>query len=331
VPSRNARVVLGWTVAGMAMLWSVAGRADTPVDGPDDPASHDELDSRAAKVDMLSAIAARPGDPLAEDERRAGAPGRAKRGTGRFAKPGRSDRMMDGPARHGPHGPRERMLGEGEIDQAMTFLKEHWPERHTLLDHLRLEDPEAFALALRNIWPQLARLVELSQDNPELAKAEVEMVKLEAKILRAARALHMKARQAGVDLPENAAGLNELPDEFKTSVSDLKELLGQRFDLQIKRSELRIQELANQLAQYRQRLESQRQDKSEEVNHMLDRLLKRRAGFKRHRGIRGRGPGAWLHGRHGGLAPQSSQPTAPPPPPPPPPPGESRPETPPGQ
>lgn len=194
--------------------------------------------------------------------------------------PGRD--MMDG--RRGPgrfHG-RRRMPSAEQVEEGMAFLEENWAERHTMMAQLQDDDPEAFELAFRNIWPQLSRLIELSHRNPELAGVEAELIKSEYEILRTTRAYHKITRGAG-GAGEPAKGDTPDPstDESAEILKELEALVGQRFDLQIKRSELRIQELADQLTQHRQRLETQRQNKQTEVADTVRRLTSAKRSQKR--------------------------------------------------
>jgi len=191
------------------------------------------------------------------------------------------------------------MPSQTQIEEGMTFLKERWSERHALMEQLRIDDPEAFGLAFRNMWPQLARMIEQCREYPELGELEVALVKVEFKILRATRAYHAASRRedAGrTDPSEDKGPAGEGGGE--ALLSKLKEAVGERFDLQIKRSELKIQQLADQLTQQRERLEEQRQNKQEEVAEVVKRLTSKRFSPKHLRGMRSRGMRGKSRDRH---------------------------------
>lgn len=285
------------TLVGLSLAFGAPTRGEGP-DGASHPRAADEAGSPGqaqpadSELELPSALAGGPQDPAADDDA-IRSPGRPRRDPARFGPPSKyGTRHGRGPFPHRRHTPTEE-----QVNEAMAFLKEHWPERHALIAKLQQEDPQAFGLALQSIWPQLARLIELSYDNPELAKVEVETVKLEAQILRATRALHVTASQAGLELPKEGDDLEDLPDQLKEPVNRLKDLIGQRFDLHMKQSELRIQELTEQLAYHRQRLEEARKDKQDEVARILKDLMYKQLGPKRPEGLRGAGGRARYFGR----------------------------------
>ncbi|MBN1342834.1 MAG: hypothetical protein JXQ73_09160 [Phycisphaerae bacterium] len=200
----------------------------------------------------------------------------------------------------GPAGPKHAPPGQGrtaatprgpsewQIEQGMTFLQEQWPERHAMMLQLQVDDPQAFALAFRNIWPQMAKMIELHRNKPELAEVEIALVKLEFEIRRVARSYHMAARKAGLRLADEPEETEGLPESLKDTLASLKDLIAQRFDLEIKRAELRIQELSEQLNEQRERLEQRRQSKQEEVDRLASKMISKKFPPRR---IRDEGPG----------------------------------------
>jgi len=145
-----------------------------------------------------------------------------------------------------------------QIEEAMAFLKQHWPERYAMLEDMRTADPDAFSRLSRNMWPQVVRLMDLSLRNPELAEVEMSLVKLEFDIHEALRHVH-RARDKG---------------DSQEAEARLKELIGRRFDLEIRRTELNIQELEERLNQQKQHVEIRRQDKEAQVSRMFQEMLK---------------------------------------------------------
>jgi len=170
-------------------------------------------------------------------------------------------------------GPRARMVPPERVEEGMAFLKEHWPERYETLDRLRKDDPEAFGMAFRNAWPQLVRIIELSRRNPEMAEIEMALVKVEFEVHGA---LHRHRRAVEKGETQQALAIQE----------ELKELLAQRFDLDIRRTELRIQELEERLVQQRQQLEARRQEKQAHVDRVVQDLLSHQPALLHGRGKR---------------------------------------------
>ena len=97
--------------------------------------------------------------------------------------------------------------------------------------------------AMRNIWPHLAGIKSLYRSQPETAKAEIDMIKVEAKIARTVREYHMAAKQSAATQPAQKGDDPPKDEKVEAAAARLRELVGQRFDLHLKRSELRIQEL----------------------------------------------------------------------------------------
>jgi len=254
------------------------GRPDGAKPPPPGPPPAKALDRPLAE--------AREDDDIGRGSRR-----RTSRGGGRegFPGPGKigPPRGRLGPGRHGGH---RRMPSETQIEEGMAFLKEHWSERHTLMEQLRIDDPEAFGLAFRNMWPQLARMIELCREYPELGQIEVALVKVEFKVLRATRAYHAASKREDADPTDPSENRGPAAEDGREALlAELETAVGERFDLQIKRSELRIQQLADQLTQQRERLEEQRRNKQEEVADVVKRLTSKRFSPRHLRGMRSRG------------------------------------------
>lgn len=153
--------------------------------------------------------------------------------------------------------PRHPVTAE-QIDEGMAFLKQQWPERYEKLERLRREDPDAFTLAYKNLWPQLSRMIDLIRRNPELAEVEMSLVRIEGDIQTALR----------------KAGKAASPDEAEQSKAKLKELIGKRFDLDIQRTEMRIQELEERLVQQRQQLDARKQEREKRVEQITEEMMK---------------------------------------------------------
>jgi len=284
----SERLLTGLTLVGLA-IGSAAAGPDALADETD-PAEPRIADDGLGWPGPGPLLAEGPdGAPLSDDPPQIGKRGR-RRSPGRGGEdgflprgPGPGGRDMAdrsrGPGRF--HG-RRRMPSADQIEEGMAFLKEHWSERYTMMAQLQDDDPEAFNLAFRNIWPQLSRLTELSYRNPELASVEAELIKLEYDILRRVRAYHRAAENApDPGQPAQSDTPGPTTNRSAEGLEELEALVGERFDLQIKRSELRIQELADQLTQHRRRLETERQNKQAEVADMVRRLTSAKRFQKR--------------------------------------------------
>ncbi len=257
----------------------------------------DGLSAEAKEDKAETSIRARPGGGPPVDE-----PLRAREFVG-GEREGASDDFGPGrrPGRRGSAGMRARAWGRGhgmgrhavseqQIEEGMAFLKTHWSERHSLMERLRVEDPEAFALAYRNIWPQLSRMIELYENRPDLARVEIALVKKEFELLRTVRYYRMAIGRPGRGQDDQTSTTQPEDARAREILNKIRSLVSERFDLQVRRSELRLAELAEQLEIQQQRLEQQRRNKAAEVDQTVQDLISRRFPGRRLRDLRQEGP-----------------------------------------
>ncbi|MBN1488846.1 MAG: hypothetical protein JXA69_02925 [Phycisphaerae bacterium] len=160
--------------------------------------------------------------------------------------------------RRGPYG-RGPMYGFGPetLDRGMAFLKEHYPELHDRLQHMKENDSLAFQRQMRRIMPRLPELIELADRDPDLAKLIFREHQLEMDI----REVFVQYRDA-----EDAA----LAAEFK---GRLTELVSEQFDVRQEKLKLMIADLERQLEQKKQALAEREQKKAEIIDLELRRRL----------------------------------------------------------
>jgi len=211
---------------------------------------------RGEKASPASAPAGAPGAPEA---RRWGTDG-PRRGSGRPFEARRERRWGPGERRPGGDvGHEESAPSPREVEEFMTFAREHFPEMHERLAKVRATDPAAFRSALRRVGPPLERLVRMWREDPELARRMIAVQKAEMGILR----LMEQYRRAGSD--QQRAELRE----------QMRRLLEERFDLRLDRLRGEIADLRRRLEEQSRRLSEQEARKRELLDEEFGDLLRR--------------------------------------------------------
>jgi len=180
---------------------------------------------------------------------------------GRDGGPGRPGRMRGpgGPGfgRGGPEGkPPLPPMTDEEIGKMLAFAQEHFPEMAKRFEDLKKDDPQEFRRAMRRVWPRMMILRETYARDPQLGKLLVEERKLEEQI-------HTKVRSYRQERDEG--NKNKIGDE-------LKQLLGQQFDIRLQRRRLELADLQKRLAEQTQRVDAWAARKQENVQRQFDRI-----------------------------------------------------------
>ncbi|MEN6385409.1 MAG: hypothetical protein ABFD79_09435 [Phycisphaerales bacterium] len=181
----------------------------------------------------------------------------------------RTGRML-GDAEHqrpmGPAGQRIRHNIEQRENELLSWLDKNDPNKAKELRELKLKDQRGFnrrmMFEMRNYW----QILEAEQSNPALAE-----------VLKKDMALKQKR--------------NELLDQLKAATDEktkkeltdqLKDVLGQRFDLIVQKKQLRYEELKKKLEELQQdvkksqaELETIKDKKEQQVQKHLEELLNR--------------------------------------------------------
>ncbi len=192
-----------------------------------------------------------PGDDMPPPPGPDGGPGRP----GRMRGPGGP---LGGPGfRGGPEGkPPLPPMTDEEIGKMLAFAQEHFPEMAKRFEDLKKDDPQEFRRAMRRVWPRMMILRETYARDPELGKTLVEERKLEEQI-------HTKVRSYRQE--RDPANKDKIGGE-------LKQLLGQQFDIRLQRRRLELADLQKRLAEQTQRVDAWAAKKQENVQRQFDRI-----------------------------------------------------------
>lgn len=260
-------LIVGFAVAGVALIALLAPRSivaapnrDAVSAASNPGARHAASSERGIAVASTSPAAEEPAQP-SQTKRRT-----RREGGGRPARDAHGrDHSKRWPGKH-------RRISDEELERGLAILKTYWPERYEFLVKLRDENPSKFNFAVRAFGHKLKKLVDLARNNPELAKLEIEVAKVEFEMLQAARAYRLKKlaqKRAATEKPDSE-GLSQDNEQL---LNKLTKLAGRRFDLDVLRAQRRIDHIAEQLRRQRERLEQRRAKKSEEVRRTVKRML----------------------------------------------------------
>jgi hypothetical protein len=145
-----------------------------------------------------------------------------------------------GPGPAGPgkpdYGPRTRMRERHA--EYLEWLEENYPEESERLAKVREEDPELYMRQIGLSLKKYGRIAEAAKENPELAeilKHDLELKEQRNKLLR-------KIKTAN-------------DDEREKLVKELQDVVSARFDLIVKRKQIRYEQLLEKLEKLREEVE----------------------------------------------------------------------------
>ena len=146
---------------------------------------------------------------------------------------------------------------EVEEEDVIEFLEEHLPKEAALLKKVEQEDEEEFDEMMEEWEDWLEGYYFDLEHAPEMARLHLEIQKLEAKSSEL------------VEKIEAAKGASEK----KTLTTELKKLLNQIFDLQLKDRELEIKELQKEIDEIKEMVEKRKKNKEKIVDRHMGELL----------------------------------------------------------
>ena len=175
-------------------------------------------------------------------------------------------RMMEEGRRHGPgrgmmeegrrHGPGGRMKGadrrpgsgygrkrEGRRTreretECLEWLKENYPEKAEKLAKLKEEKPKLYRKKMQSILDKYGRIAAMAKRNPKLAKVLKEDLELKQKRDKLGRKISAE----------------EDKDKKKELIKELEEVISSRFDLIVKRKQIRYEHLLKRLKKFEEKV-----------------------------------------------------------------------------
>jgi hypothetical protein len=162
--------------------------------------------------------------------------------------------------RHGGRPPRalwERM-DEGERQRVLTFIKDRFPLMYDELEELRERSPERYDHRMGRMAPEMIRLMEMLEVDPERARLLIKERFLDMKIRWAVRAV----RHAADD------------DAREEAIEELRGLIAQAFDNRLERRKIEIRDLEARVQELRDRLEEAEQDRKQIIENEVEDIVK---------------------------------------------------------
>ncbi len=174
------------------------------------------------------------------------------------------DALSDGPEPpHRPFAPRDlwARLTDEEKTAVEQFIEENFPLLHEELQRAKDEGVVRFERRMQRIAPEMRRLMELMQHQPDRARL----------IIRE-RATDMRFRRAAFGYRQAES------DERREALrQQLSELAQQAFDIRIQRREMEIRDLEQRIAELRARIDEARTNRDQLVAEELERALNAKA------------------------------------------------------
>lgn len=192
-----------------------------------------------------------------------------KDGFGRRPGPPEEGAFGPGPIKP-PLGPRMRIRERHE--EYLEWLEENYPEEAERLAELKEENPELYMRQVGLSLRKYGRIAEASRENPELAESLKEDMELKEQRNELLREIKTAA-----------------DDERKKLVEELEEVVSARFDLIVKRKQIRYEQLLEKLEQLKQEVKESEAEvdkwkdaelKSENVKARVEELLSRTERFE---------------------------------------------------
>ena len=159
----------------------------------------------------------------------------------------------------------------GQFGEHMRWMKKSCPKRLDEMVELSEKNPELFRQKMQYHSKRYGRIAKTEKSNPELAKALEDDLKLKDqrnKLLR-------QIRQASEDT------------EKQELTAQIKEVVGKRFDLIVKRKQIEYDQLSKKLERFKKRVERSESEvkkwqkaKDGKVKERVEELLERTEEFK---------------------------------------------------
>jgi len=149
-----------------------------------------------------------------------------------------------------------RMTAE-EREQVIQFIATEYPEMYNRLLEAQARDPEQHDPAIGRILPEMMRMRELQERDPELFAVRKSEQRVEFEVRRLARRYRFAAT-----------------DEERTALAEqIRPLVEKQFDIRQRRMEEEVSRLEERIAQLRQRIARQIAARDAEIETMYQRIL----------------------------------------------------------
>ncbi len=164
----------------------------------------------------------------------------------------------------GPDFMRERI--QEKTDEFLKCLKENYPDESTKLEQMKKDNPEQYMRALMISGKKYGRICEAAKDDPNLAKVLKQQMELKDK-----RSELVKQIKTTTDEKQK-----------KAMNAQLEQIVGQQFDLIVKRKQMAYEDLTKKLADLQKEVDQRKTEverwkskdfKSQRVKERVNELL----------------------------------------------------------
>ena len=296
-PFRYALFGLGycWLTGTVGLAAPAAPQGDPP---PTSPATAQPAQP-APDVDLLL----QPGPPDDEPRAQQRQPERGRRWGDRLRN--WRERRGQGDDDDGGFQSTWRRLSDEEKAELFKFIEQNFPQLHEELQRLREDEPWLFHRRMKRLAPELLRIMDIMETDPERARLFIRERAVEMKLQRALELYHR----------------TEAGTQRDTLRGRIRELVAESIDCRQTRHELEIRDMERRVEQLKRRLQRSADQREELIDQALERYLsappdERDPDESLLDGPRGPGPEGGPPGRHGrrqGPHPRDRDDTVPPP------------------
>jgi predicted ArsR family transcriptional regulator len=176
--------------------------------------------------------------------------------------------QMQGP---GPDFMREKI--QERTEEFMKCLRENYPDEAAKLEQLKNDNPEQYMRAMMLSGKKYGQICQAAKDDPNLAKVLKQQMELKGK-----RAELLKQIRTTTDEKEK-----------KTLTTELEQIVGQQFDLIVKRKQMAYEDLAKKLADLQKEVDQKKTEvekwkskdyKNQKVKERVTELLNEKEKFE---------------------------------------------------
>jgi len=166
---------------------------------------------------------------------------------------------------------RERM--QERSDEYLKCLRENYPDEAAKLEQLKKDNPEQYMRALMISGKKYGRICQAVKDDPNLAKVLKQQMELKDK-----RAQLLKQIKAATDEKQK-----------KALTAELEQVVGQQFDLIVKRKQMGYEDLAKKLEELKKEVDQRKAEvekwkgadfKKQQVKQRVDELVSETEKFE---------------------------------------------------